>query len=155
MDIAVHTISVYWYSKHILHLISLSMQLICLNLVKSTPVWPHYMVGAVFQIHSTRLFQISLTVDMPIIPIETCRNSWDLDPDVLHNDHICCGSLQGGVSACDLDRGGALIQDGEIIGIVSFGTFPCAQPNLPSVYVRVSAYISWIQVIIDNNYFFF
>lgn len=91
------------------------------------------------------------TVDMPIISIETCRNSWDLDPDVLHNNHICGGSLQGGVSACDLDRGGALIQDGEIVAIVSFGTFPCAQPNLPSVYVRVSAYISWIQDIVDNN----
>lgn len=90
------------------------------------------------------------TVDMPIIPIETCRNSWDLDPDVLHNNHFCGGLLEGGLSACDLDRGGALIQDGAVVGIVSFSNFPCAQPNLPSVYVRVSAYISWIQDTIDN-----
>lgn len=93
------------------------------------------------------------TVDMPIIPIETCRNSWGLDPNLIDNNHICGGSLQGGVSACDVDRGGALTQDGEVVGIVSFSTFPCAQPNIPSVYVRVSAYISWIEDIIDNVQF--
>lgn len=95
------------------------------------------------------------TVDMPIIPIETCRSNWQLDPNVLHNNHICGGSLQGGVSACDLDRGGALTQNGEVVGVASFNHFPCAQPNIPSVFVRVSAYISWIEDVIDdfNNSF--
>lgn len=90
------------------------------------------------------------TADMPIIPIDVCRNSWELDPNDLHDNHICGGTLEGGLSACDMDRGGGLTQNGEVVGIVSFGTFPCAQPNLPTVYVRVSAYISWIQDIIDN-----
>lgn len=88
------------------------------------------------------------TVDMPIIPIEACRNNWGLDPDLLHDDHICGGV--SGVSACDLDRGGALTQDGEVVGIASFNSFPCAQPNMPSVYVRVSAYVSWIEEIVAS-----
>ncbi|XP_037049255.1 lectizyme-like [Bradysia coprophila] len=90
------------------------------------------------------------TVDMPIIPIETCRSAWNLEPELLHDNHICGGLLGGAVSACDLDRGGALTQNEEIVGIVSFGHFPCAQPDIPSVYVRVSAYISWIEDTIDN-----
>ncbi len=91
------------------------------------------------------------TVNMPIVSIETCRNNWGLEPDVLHDNHICAGTLQSGVSACDLDRGGGLTQNGEVVGVASFNFFPCAEPDIPSVFVRVSAYIQWIEDIIENN----
>jgi len=90
------------------------------------------------------------TAVMPIVPIEACRGTWDGPPDLIHDNHVCAGLIQGGRGACDLDRGGALTLDGEIVGIVTFATIPCGRPSAPSVHVRVSAYISWIEDTISN-----
>lgn len=89
--------------------------------------------------------------NMPIIPLQTCRVSWNYDPDPIYDTHLCAGSLDGGVGACSMDSGGALTQNGEAVGIFSWGTLPCGLPLRPAIYVRVSAYISWIQDIIDNS----
>lgn len=89
--------------------------------------------------------------NMPIIPLQTCRVSWDHDQDTIHDTHLCAGSLDGGVGGCSLDSGGALSQNGEAVGIFSWGTIPCGVALRPSIYVRISAYVSWIQDIIDNN----
>jgi len=86
---------------------------------------------------------------MPIIPLQTCRVSWP-DPDLIHDQHLCAGSLDGGVGACSMDSGGALTQNEEAVGIFSWGTIPCGLPLRPAIFVRISAYVSWIQDIIDN-----
>ena len=54
------------------------------------------------------------------------------------------------------DSGGPLIkvrQNGvkEIIGVVSWGVIPCGGAGAPAVFVRVSAFIEWINSIIINN----
>ncbi|XP_037031370.1 trypsin-1-like [Bradysia coprophila] len=87
---------------------------------------------------------------MPIIPLQTCRISWDYDADTIHDSHICAGSLDGGVGACSLDSGGSLTQNGVAVGIFSWGWVPCGQPMRPAIFVRVSAYTSWIEDIIDD-----
>lgn len=90
------------------------------------------------------------TATMPIIPLQTCRASWGYDPDPIHDTHLCAGSLDGGVGACSMDSGGALTQSNVAVGIFSWGTIPCGRPMRPSIYVRVSAYISWIEDVIDD-----
>lgn len=40
--------------------------------------------------------------------------------------------------------------EAEVVGIVSWGLFPCGRKNAPSVYTRVSAFITWIAVIMLN-----
>lgn len=87
---------------------------------------------------------------MPILPLQTCRASWDYDSDTIHDTHICAGSLDGGVGACSLDSGGSLTQNGVAVGIFSWGWVPCGQPMRPAIFVRVSAYTSWIEDIIDG-----
>lgn len=55
------------------------------------------------------------------------------------------------------DSGGPLVRlnsfdQSEIIGIVSWGLFPCGGRNAPSVYTRVSAFVPWIIKIIYNHW---
>lgn len=90
------------------------------------------------------------TANMPIIPMQTCRVSWEYDEDIIHDNNLCAGTLDGGTGACSLDNGGALIQNDVVIGIFSWGPTPCGAFSRPGVYVRVSAYIDWIQRIINE-----
>lgn len=85
-------------------------------------------------------------VRKPIVPYDVCL-------DVLGNDspldptNVCTGPLTGGVSACSGDSGGPLEQNGELVGIVSWGYIPCGSVGAPSVYTRTSAHIDWINSI--------
>jgi len=88
-------------------------------------------------------------VTKPIIPHDVCMSQFVGTP--VHENNVCTGPLTGGVGACSGDSGGPLTQDGVLVGIVSWGFIPCGQANAPSFYVRVSAYIDWINNIIDNN----
>ncbi|KAF7286838.1 hypothetical protein GWI33_003895 [Rhynchophorus ferrugineus] len=47
-------------------------------------------------------------------------------------------------SACSGDSGGPLVLNNRLVGIVSWGFTPCGNPNYPSVFVHVSAYLNWI-----------
>ena len=47
------------------------------------------------------------------------------------------------------DSGGPLVADNKVIGIASF-VEPCAL-GVPDVYTRVSAYLSWMKKIMDEN----
>lgn len=90
------------------------------------------------------------SASLPIIPLQTCRISWEV-PDLVQDNHICAGSLDGGVNACSMDSGGALVQNGEAVGIFVLAAIPCGLPMRPAIYTRVSAYVPWIQNIITNN----
>ncbi|KAL1791704.1 kallikrein-13, partial [Sigmodon hispidus] len=49
------------------------------------------------------------------------------------------------------DSGGPLVCNGKLYGIISWGDFPCGQPNRPGVYTRVSKYLRWIWETIRNT----
>lgn len=86
------------------------------------------------------------TVVKPVLSFTTCRLILGLNSP-LHNTNVCTGPITGGVSACSGDSGGPLTQNGELVGIVSWGVVPCGIVGAPSVYVRVSAFVDWINLI--------
>lgn len=59
---------------------------------------------------------------------------------------LCASSSPN--DTCSGDSGGPLVHNTvggpRLVGLVSWGSFPCAQPSLPGVYTRVSSYSSWI-----------
>ena len=48
------------------------------------------------------------------------------------------------------DSGGPLVADDQVIGIVSVGFIWCAS-GVPDVFTNVSAYLSWIKKIMNDN----
>lgn len=86
-------------------------------------------------------------VDLPIINNDLCINALGSQGYKIHKTNLCTGPLDGGKGICQADSGGPLIQSNYLIGIVSWGKTPCGQPNSPSVFVRASAFIDWINKI--------
>lgn len=120
----------------------------------------NYIHSGIVQLHGWGLISgtqlifptVLQTVLKPIIPINQCRAV--LGPSThrqLHETNICTGPLHGGISACTGDSGGSLVQNRQLVGITSWGINPCGSANAPSVYVRVSAFIDWINNIMNHN----
>jgi len=89
------------------------------------------------------------TLDKNIIEFNACEAAvGGPGASPLHETNLCTG--EDGISAsCSGDSGGPLVQGNEVIGIVSWGFFPCGVSEAPSVYVRVSAFNDWILSSID------
>ncbi|XP_076388903.1 trypsin-like [Megachile rotundata] len=98
---------------------------------------------------------------LPIIDYDLCKTTLDKTLNLkvknpLHPTNVCTGPLNGSLSACKGDSGGPLVTknafgEAEVVGIVSWGLFPCGGKNAPSVYTRVSAFVTWIAVIMLNH----
>lgn len=44
-----------------------------------------------------------------------------------------------------------MVCSGSLQGLVSWGDFPCAQPNRPGVYTNLCWFSKWIQDTIQSN----
>lgn len=49
------------------------------------------------------------------------------------------------------DSGGPVVCNSYLQGLVSWGDFPCAQPNRPGVYTNLCHFHKWIYTTIENN----
>ncbi|XP_055991527.1 kallikrein-13-like [Sorex fumeus] len=77
-----------------------------------------------------------------------CRQVY---PGKITPNMLCAGTEEGGKDSCEGDSGGPLLCNGTLHGIISWGDFPCGQPNRPGVYTRVSRYVPWIRSIIRKH----
>ncbi|XP_053692278.1 trypsin-1-like [Sabethes cyaneus] len=71
---------------------------------------------------------------------------------ITEND-VCLGPLTGGISTCDGDSGNPVVQvvgqQNVQVGVTSWYVRPCGYAGIPSVSVRVSAFIEWINLNAD------
>ncbi|KAJ8687273.1 hypothetical protein QAD02_023067 [Eretmocerus hayati] len=113
--------------------------------------------GSISKTSQIRVPNALQKVNLPLLDLNICRRAMTLKGDYtkIHETNICTGPLTGGLSACRGDSGGPLIAidgdgDKEVIGVVSWGVIPCASVGAPAVYVRVSAFVDWINYIIQT-----
>lgn len=117
--------------------------------------------GSIGRTRALDLPEVLQAATLPIIDYDLCKETLDktlksANRNPLHPTNICTGPLDGSLSACKGDSGGPLVMinpfgEIEVVGIVSWGVFPCGAKNAPSVYTRVSAFVTWIVSIMLNN----
>merc|ERR1711976_20671 len=75
--------------------------------------------------------------------LSECRDVWG---SLILDSHICVGD--GNSGSCNGDSGGPLVcrKSGQwvLAGATSWGIRGCNVPGFPSVYTRVSSFLSWI-----------
>ncbi|XP_018580363.1 trypsin-1 [Anoplophora glabripennis] len=96
---------------------------------------------------------------VPLVPIRECdavlTRILEGRPHPLHfESNVCSGPLDAPITACGGDSGGPLSKGNVVEGVVSWGINPCGGVDAPTVYVKVSNYINWIQRYVDEPLLF-
>lgn len=89
-----------------------------------------------------------MCTDVRLISSQDCKNVYK---DLLGKSMLCAGIPNSKTNACNGDSGGPLMCKGTVQGLVSWGTFPCGQPNDPGVYTQVCKYTDWINKTMRRN----
>ncbi|CAG2158296.1 unnamed protein product [Oppiella nova] len=104
------------------------------------------------------LVYLNRIVSVPILSAEFCDYMFQQlgYNDVMKWGKLCAGVIDGGRDACAGDSGGPLTvrrsEDNKwlLVGIISNG-IKCGQPYTPGLYTQVSAFVDWINAVIDND----
>ncbi|XP_077562671.1 uncharacterized protein LOC144178587 isoform X1 [Haemaphysalis longicornis] len=96
-------------------------------------------------------------VQVPILSNNKCQQMFMLAGHVkaIRENFVCAGYDRGNRDSCEGDSGGPLTllrDDGRwvLVGTVSHG-IRCAEPNMPGVYMRTSAYRAWIDSVMSHK----
>ncbi|XP_045434844.1 kallikrein-7 isoform X2 [Pipistrellus kuhlii] len=89
-----------------------------------------------------------MCTNIRLISPQNCKKIYK---DLLGKSMVCAGEPNSRTNACNGDSGGPLICQGTLQGLVSWGAFPCGQPNNPGVYTQVCKFTDWINETIKNN----
>ncbi|KAB0396564.1 hypothetical protein E2I00_005842, partial [Balaenoptera physalus] len=79
-------------------------------------------------------------LDITVLSDDRCKTAY---PNQIGDTMLCAGE-QAGRDSCRGDSGGPVVCSGSLQGLVSWGDFPCAQPNRPSVYTNLCRFSKWI-----------
>ncbi|KAB0384913.1 hypothetical protein FD755_006830 [Muntiacus reevesi] len=86
-------------------------------------------------------------LNITVLSDDQCKKAY---PNQIDNTMFCAGD-QAGRDSCQGDSGGPVVCNGSLQGLVSWGDFPCAQPNRPGVYTNLCQFTKWIQDTIKSN----
>uniref|UniRef100_A0A452S8L5 Kallikrein related peptidase 5 n=1 Tax=Ursus americanus TaxID=9643 RepID=A0A452S8L5_URSAM len=80
-------------------------------------------------------------LNITVLSTSRCRKAY---PGQIDSTMFCAGD-KAGRDSCQGDSGGPVVCNGSLQGLVSWGDFPCAQPNRPGVYTNLCQFtkISW------------
>ncbi|XP_004767226.1 kallikrein-5 [Mustela nigripes] len=86
-------------------------------------------------------------LNITVLSADRCRKAY---PGQIDSTMFCAGD-EAGRDSCQGDSGGPVVCNGSLQGLVSWGDFPCAQPNRPGVYTNLCQFTKWIKDTIQSN----
>ncbi|XP_008589764.1 PREDICTED: kallikrein-5 [Galeopterus variegatus] len=86
-------------------------------------------------------------LNITVLSDERCKKAY---PGQIDCTMFCAGD-EAGRDSCQGDSGGPVVCNGSLQGLVSWGDFPCGQPNKPGVYTNLCRFTKWIQDTIRSN----
>uniref|UniRef100_A0A8D0B9D8 Peptidase S1 domain-containing protein n=1 Tax=Salvator merianae TaxID=96440 RepID=A0A8D0B9D8_SALMN len=97
----------------------------------------------------TKLPEQMQCANVNIVPEGTCNKAYR---GAVTPFMMCAGVPDGGIDSCQGDSGGPLICGQQLEGVVSWGTYVCAQKGNPGVYAKVCCIVPWIQNTIKEKW---
>ncbi|XP_072948353.1 uncharacterized protein [Epargyreus clarus] len=82
-----------------------------------------------------------------IYPLKDCQDVYS--KEYVTHKNFCAGFMSKGGGACNRDIGGPGIDDGILMGVVSFGSPVCGAAEAPTVFTKLGYYSQWIDSIIE------
>lgn len=78
---------------------------------------------------------------------------FDFGHEDVINCRMLCAASPNPQTPCNRDAGGPLVKDGQLVGIASLVTHEMnnCNPNMPTVFTRVSKFVKWINEQIEPN----
>mmetsp|Transcript_10298 Transcript_10298/g.21641 ORF Transcript_10298/g.21641 Transcript_10298/m.21641 type:complete len:488 (-) Transcript_10298:45-1508(-) len=96
-----------------------------------------------------RTSSVLMEATLPVRSNRACRAEYS--SEFVRDVMVCAGVLDGSADSCSGDSGGPLLLENDlVVGITSFGPFPCAQEGRTGVYARVSAAVPWINGVLES-----
>lgn len=95
-------------------------------------------------------------VELTMFNRSMCNKPWWY-ANLLTDRMMCAGDLAGGRGTCTGDSGGPLacvdesLSTWTLYGLTSWAKVPCAGPDSPTVFTRISAFVQWINSIIEKS----
>lgn len=87
---------------------------------------------------SLRLQELTI----PSVNITQCQA--EISQFHISENNLCAGFEEGGKGTCVADDGSPAVYKNQVVGLVSFSA-GCARLHSPTVFGRVSKYVTWIQ----------
>ncbi|XP_049782665.1 CLIP domain-containing serine protease HP8-like [Schistocerca cancellata] len=95
---------------------------------------------------------VKLYIQQPVVDEQTCQQRYSRWNRHIMPSHICAGSKEGNNSCYGRSGSPLMAFEGQpprgvLIGVPSFGPRVCNKVDTPTVYTRVSSFLTWI---LDN-----
>ncbi|XP_045505325.1 trypsin 3A1-like [Colias croceus] len=89
-------------------------------------------------------------LELPVYDIADCQEIYGRD--LVHSrTNFCAGYITKAKNVCNHDAGGPAIQDGVLVGILSFSAKRCDLPYQPAVFSAVGSVASWLDTIGEHT----
>lgn len=127
------------------------------DLVKPIPIRSSFVEGGVlatssgwgFKNYPGKATEKLQAVSIKTLSNEECYKDTEEKNRVFIQDSVLCTSSEKGQGVCKGDSGGPLVVEGELVGVVSWGS-PCAR-GYPDVFTRLSEFTKWMNKTMGGN----